>query len=197
MKRNANYKTATNAAYELLARCPFFSLSTNVFYIIEKMLPDCKLLTYGQVRFLYGYSMEALIEGSDYGFSIVHGRKRIIFYNENAPLGCIRFTLAHEIGHYILGHVDENNIFCEREANCFARNLLCPVQVVDEFQLTTVDEYVSVFDITARMAEVSIERVNHDRYYISEENRSIISAMIEAHMMGFENLREYREYLVS
>ena len=80
--------------------------------------------------------------GTDEGASIYSSttNKYIIYYNEQKPKKRIRFTKAHELGHIFLGHhLDygkellngkglNNKIYnsLEREANCFARNLLCP-----------------------------------------------------------------------
>lgn len=100
MIRYPNYRRATNAAYELLIHYASFSLATNVFAIAENFLGNCKLLTYGQASFLYGYTVGNLLEVSEFGFSIVNGDKRIILYNEAMPLGSIRFTIAHEIGQF-------------------------------------------------------------------------------------------------
>nr|WP_325301954.1 ImmA/IrrE family metallo-endopeptidase [uncultured Dysosmobacter sp.] len=197
MSHYPDYKKATNAAYELLALKISFSLATNVFAIVEDLLDNCKLLTYGQACFLYGYTPEMLLEASKYGFSIVHRNRRIILYNETVPLGCIRFTIAHEIGHFILKHRDEHDPSAEKEANCFARNLLCPIPVVSGMSLETIQDYVSLFDVTTQMATVSFDRQSSDKYYISSENWNLISEMLDAYMMGFANINEYHQFLAS
>lgn len=197
MSHYPDYKKATNAAYELLALRISFSMATNVFAIVEDLLENCKLITYGQSCFLYGYTPAMLLEVSEYGFSIVYGNKRMILYNENCPLGCIRFTIAHEIGHYVLKHRDEHDLSSEREANCFARNLLCPIPVVYELELKTIQDYISVFDVTEQMATVSFDKRGNDKYYISRENWDTISDMLDAHMMGFADIDEYRQFLAS
>lgn len=192
-----NYRRATNAAYDLLRRLPTFTLSTNVFFIIENMLDSCKLLTYGQACFLYGYSRYQLIELSEFGFSIKRGSQRIILYNEKNSLGCIRFTLAHEIGHAVLGHSDGENPTFEREANCFARNLLCPIPIVGGLVIDGPADYVAIFNVTEQMAENAIKNIPSDKYYISENNHDALSEMLDAYMMGFESLDAYHYYLAS
>lgn len=58
--------------------------------------------------------------------------------NENHPKVRQRFTIAHELGHYIMGH-DENKILDdsfdkdtdkEREANKFASEILMPYEIL-------------------------------------------------------------------
>lgn len=82
------------------------------------------------------------------GATIENNGKYLIVYNKNQrPKDRIRFTLAHELGHIFHHHHQELGVgilqrlwvekslydVMEDEANCFARNLLCPaisVQVV-------------------------------------------------------------------
>ena len=197
MSHYPDYRKATNATYVLLALKTSFSLTTNVFAIVENLLENCKLLTYSQACFLYGYVPELLLEVSEYGFSIVNGNKRVILYNETVPLGCIRFTIAHEIGHYVLKHRDEHDSSAEKEANCFARNLLCPIPVVYGMGLETAQDYVSLFDVTAQMAAVSFDKQSTDKYYISSQNWDLITEMLDAYMMGFDDINEYHQFLAS
>jgi Zn-dependent peptidase ImmA (M78 family)/ribosomal protein L37E len=90
-----------------------------------------------------GYTLEECIQllRSEDGASVLHGYGRyVIYYNERMSRRRKRFTIAHEIGHVILGHHLESGVPVlsrdtmeqrlyqrqEHEASCFARNLLCP-----------------------------------------------------------------------
>lgn len=81
------------------------------------------------------------ILGSSDGAAVFDGCCRyIIFYNEEKRKQRTRFTISHEIGHIFLNHHRESGIpilmaggvgddqyhRLEHEADCFARNLLCP-----------------------------------------------------------------------
>ena len=83
---------------------------------------------------------------SDDGVAVFDGRsKYFVFYNDKKMKQRIRFTIAHEIGHIFLDHHQEYGISflgregvsqelykrLEKEANCFARNLLCPAYHTD------------------------------------------------------------------
>ena len=197
MSNYPNYRKATNAAYQLLAKRRFLTLTTNVFSIGEDLIDKCVIITYGQACFLYGYTLPLLFRVSEFGFSIIRGNNRIILYNEAAPLGSILFTIAHEIGHSVLGHAEEHDDATEKEANCFARNLLCPIPVVCGLGLKSVEDYVSVFSITNRMAVVAFDKRNVDRYYIKEELFQIVSDMLDAYMMEFDDVDEYYRYFAS
>jgi len=57
----------------------------------------------------------------------------ILAYNNSDPTVRKRFSVAHEIGHLLLGHAGQRDIFnlesrdpCEVEANIFAAELLIP-----------------------------------------------------------------------
>ena len=192
----ADYNKATNAAYKIIAERDTFAYSTNVFAIAEQ-LDNCRVYTYGQTNFLYGRPLEDLFAVSEYGFSIKNKKTgcRIIYYNEKMPLACIRFTLAHEIGHAVLGHRDEDDPSAEKEANCFARNLLCPVPVITALNLLFTKDYVSVFNVSADMARVAIEHHKSDAYYIDQSYAETIDSKIYAYNMGYESMVEFERYV--
>lgn len=48
------------------------------------------------------------IFGSEEAFHIRKGDKAIIVYNDLLPMNRLRFTLAHEYGHFIMGHTGVN-----------------------------------------------------------------------------------------
>ena len=185
-----DYKKATNAAYEILCDREPFSLSTDVFDIAGH-LDGCRLLTYGQAMLFYGFTTDMLWGQSEFGFTFVQrsSGKRIILYNEWMPLSCIRFTLAHEIGHKVLQHQDEDSQWEEREANCFARNLLCPIPVIEEFSISSAGDYMSAFDVSEQMASVSMNWRGSDSYYIDDAYRSCLKDKAVAWLCGFENVQ--------
>lgn len=53
MSEAADYRRATNEAYELLLSLPSFSLATDVFDVV-KQLPDCIAITYQRAVNHYG-----------------------------------------------------------------------------------------------------------------------------------------------
>ncbi len=64
-----------------------------------------------------------------------------IGFNENHPWCRRRFTIAHEIGHLLMGHTCNKNLFDklhnETEANTFAAELLMPKQFLkNDFKKT-------------------------------------------------------------
>jgi len=87
----------------------------------------------------------------------------VIRYNRNDPLVRKRFTVAHEIGHFVLGHNDaprdtpENFSASttdsrERSANQFAAELLMPENAVRQAAMggrfSSVEELADVFKVS-------------------------------------------------
>ena len=89
-----------------------------------------------------------------------------------------RFTLAHELGHYLYNHVDETTQRLMRtdtretgqssdrkevEANLFAAELLVPIWAMEyvfkEMNLTTIDEWADLFDVSRKMMEIRLENL--------------------------------------
>ena len=56
----------------------------------------------------------------------ISGMPPVIFLNENTPADCMRFSLAHELGHIVMHRQISNTM--ENEANSFASELLMPEQ---------------------------------------------------------------------
>lgn len=60
------------------------------------------------------------------GFSCFFDKSYFIFINSRLSGDRLRFTIAHELGHIIMQHVDFMNPKCDEEANEFASEFLIP-----------------------------------------------------------------------
>lgn len=165
-----DYYRATNAAYITLLKYKEFSFPIGIFHIF-KSLNNVKLYTYDQLMTRFGISSENFFPSSDYGYNIcdLATQRYIVAYNSEKAETCIRFTLAHELGHVVLGHTkdgDKEN----KEANCYARNLLCPIPAIDGFKLVTSNEYQELFYVSEPMADAAILNACSDKYYITSQN---------------------------
>lgn len=104
---------------------------------------------------------------------------QVIGVNENHPLVRRRFTIAHELGHYIMGH-DVTSVLDhafdgatdkEREANQFASELLMP----KNFLKKDLDQkQYTIKDLASR-------------YLVSEQSMSI--RLIETQLLNHSNLK--------
>ncbi len=194
-----DYRKATNAAYEVLTKYNGGYPHINIFAILF-MFPKIKVHTYSELAFRLGVSIGELLSKyteSDLGFTVydkIKGRW-LIYYNNTKCETTIRSTLAHELGHIVLLHSEDNDT-TNKEANCFARNILCPVPMRDELHLTTLDDYCSAFDISDRMAQVVIDRNSNDSYYITKENYDAVNDNAYCYFTGYTlaELYGYCEY---
>lgn len=186
-----DYKLATNAAYELLTGYYGKLPVIDVFSILD-LIPGgvkTKLYTYTdyaeKMRCTYREFFRKYAS-SEHGFTIpnFNDNKYIICYNERKDEKTIRFTIAHEIGHIVLGHRVDNAI-TDREANCFARNLLCPIQISDSFGVETEQEYVNCFNISEPMAIATIANRKSDKYYISQDNYDKVNGNVFCYFAGY------------
>lgn len=75
----------------------------------------------------------ACLRYSPNGFKLARNGAWYIYFNGKMPRGRVRFTLLHEIGHIVLGHLQESDI-AEAEANFFAKFLIAPPVLIDAIE---------------------------------------------------------------
>lgn len=183
-----DYNKATNAAYEELQDYDGRYPQIDIFRIVLNH-PKIKLHTFTEIASRLGISVEefvAELSESDMGYTVYDRVKErwLIYYNDTKCDTTIRFTIAHELGHIVLKHTEDNSV-ADREANCFARNVLCPVQIIKELGLSTVEDYAQCFGISVPMAEVSIAHCESDLYYITHDNYHIVNDKIYCYMAEY------------
>lgn len=132
---------------------------------------NIKLLDFGEFARLTGTVFFRIPStfGSSEAFHIRKGKKAIIVYNDMLPINRLRFTLAHEYGHFKMHHkgLNLNKQFTYRdlirikreeyEANTFASCLLFPLQVRYKYR-NYIDKYevAELFQISTQAAEIAI-----------------------------------------
>lgn len=188
MTINPDYELATNAAYQELKHYDGGFPKINVFRLLFRNR-NILLKSYTQAADFFHCTHNEFtynVAQSEFGFTVsdITSDKYIIYFNNRKDERTIRYTLMHELGHIRLGHVNDNSI-SNREANCFARNILCPVQLVDGFKLTTVKDYIECFDISLPMAEASLAHYKSDYYYIKKELYQSVNDKIYYYMTGY------------
>lgn len=94
----------------------------------------------------------------------------IICYEDAEPAERARFTIAHELGHILLGHelrdgedhtrtFDKERPQIEREADMFAARILAPACVLWGLNLHTPEEIASACKISFSAAQVRAQRM--------------------------------------
>ena len=114
--------------------------------------------------------LEAQCDISD-GFTVRSGDRCYVFYNMEQPPGRVRFTIAHELGHVLLGHLgDGEHTVYNREAssedapeehmaNVFASRLLAPACVLHALGAVTPEQIAAVCDISMAAARFRAGRM--------------------------------------
>ncbi|MDD4391102.1 MAG: ImmA/IrrE family metallo-endopeptidase [Eubacteriales bacterium] len=183
MTTSPDYRIATNMAYQTLSQCKNFSLPIRIKGIV-RIYPDVKILSYSKADSKYGLSSDMLMEQSEHGFTMLKRGRRIILYNEKKDIETKRFTVAHELGHCVLEHAKDDDT-SNKEANCFARNILCPIPVVKELQIETEDDYAGFFAVSEPMASASINLANSDFNYIDRNLYDRMRDLLMCYMTGY------------
>lgn len=105
----------------------------------------------------------------------------LVLYNDREKsLTRRRFTLAHEIGHIMLAH-EQDDAVQETEANCFAAELLLPRILLRELQLRTggkitAEEIAELFG-TSRAASENQRRATGARLDFSDDEQLLLKKL--------------------
>lgn len=183
-----NYKNARDAAWKTLIECGISSLPVRPSEI-------CRHYNWVLADYIHGkrsidlLGLSELKEKTD-GFCTVTENHIYIFYDSSLPIGRKRFTIAHEIGHLILGHVGPGTVTVENreptgterkeetQANQFAARILAPACVLHEVGATTAEEIQRLCGISTQAAEYRAKRMKElerrEKYYISPLERQVI-----------------------
>lgn len=120
-----------------------------------------KLVSYRTMTEVYDISTVGLYTKSRLGFSFCEDGRFVIAINEcSCGERRRRFTIAHEIGHCVLGHLlRESSHESEREADRFAAELLAPICVLRECGIKHAEEISRLCGISMAAAEICLKRL--------------------------------------
>ena len=136
--------------------------------------------------------------GSNDGWTVC--RKGIVAVSYNDEVQNIRrilFTLLHEIGHIVLGHVFdfesvrfnrggvENVDVLERQADCFARNVIAPAFAVYEMHcLGNKSSCLSIFGCTNKFWDVRMDLLSADLANTNPQLIPLVRSQLANFMYG-------------
>ena len=183
MKQRADYNRAANAACRLLVESGRVEPRASVLEIAA-CCRGIAVASYREMAERLGLSSSrfAGMLSSAYGLTIRRGREALILYNQEKDPCTVRFTIAHELGHAVLHHL-EDDAAANREANCFARNLLCPLTVARRLHLTTPQAYARVFGVSLPMATVSWQRRDADARCLDPELEERMESLLAQYFL--------------
>jgi len=182
MIKSPDYIYATYAAHEILARLDITSLPIDIKSIVRSH-GNIRLFTYDDFAVLNGMTrLEVSSCFNEEAGACIKERdkeKYIIVYDNCLDEGIQRFTIGHEYGHIMLNHFNKLNVdalsnssdmhnisdqkeIAEKEANCFARNILSPIHFRKLYKTAT--DIANLADITIIAAKIRLERLQTDIY---------------------------------
>lgn len=191
-----DYALAQYSAYQTLVSSDLYELPINIKKLIRSygihiqtytdFAKDCHI-SIDNVIFMCASKDGCTMKRSDGSY--------LLLYNDSIKSkGRIRYTLAHELGHYILKHHSKNNKIkisrgnflknldkleynkLEQEANYFAKRFLVPLPIVDKIvtKLNFIDvpTLINIFGITQQPANYIINELSKrkNRIYSYKES---------------------------
>lgn len=154
------YKDARDASWQCLIRTGAAELPIKVL----------KIAAFCGVKVAKDSAAQLLKQGVS-GCTLLDENGWQIVYRDSESRGRTRFTIAHELGHILLGHElsDSRGHFrtasdrrepAEKQADEFAARLLAPACVLWALELYEPAEIMRVCDISAEAAGYRAERMN-------------------------------------
>jgi len=158
-----DYQNARDAAWKILLDCGVERLPVDLKAICKQL--GVRVRRYADVRGLSDAAAQAD------GLTFFSWGKPVILYNQDRSPMRIRFTIAHELGHLVLGHVAPGQRTTvnrepspaddpiETAANQFAARLLAPACVLWGLDVHTSEEISELCNISKQAAEFRAERM--------------------------------------
>lgn len=106
-------------------------------------------------------------DASSDGYIIKSGSKHIIVYNPEHSRARTRFTLACQLAHIFLGHLERgaSDKATDTEANYFAQELLMPLSVLDSYGCRSAEDIAKRCDVSLTAAKIRAKDfVRRDKY---------------------------------
>lgn len=176
------YKNSRDMAWKLLIKHKVNSLPVKISTICKQ--ENILLVNYERgIEVIKKAGLESQCVEND-GFLYRIGSRVLIFYNPQCSIGRQRFTVAHELGHYYLGHTGKlinremspNDSSIEQAANVFASRILAPSCVLWGLGVQTAGQIAELCNISPIAAKFRMERMamlfEREREFVALRGRS-------------------------
>ena len=164
-----DYQKARDASWRILLDCKIDRLPIDLNAICRDL--KIRVLSYGKnMRMIERANLVSTIRRAD-GVTFYVRETPVILFDETRPQPRARFTVAHELGHIILGHVHPGGVTTanrephpkdapeETAANQFAARLLAPACVLWAMNVHTPEEIMDLCQISRSAAEFRAQRM--------------------------------------
>lgn len=126
------------------------------------------------------------LQNGERGVTLFKDERWYIVFDDTESVPVCRFTVAHELGHILLGHIlvtgTKYRTFAKRDeeeqaADMFAARLLAPACVLHELQALSAEQIAKVCNISISAAVVRSERMQvleaRNKYYLHPLERKV------------------------
>lgn len=144
------------------------------FQLLESY--NIKIYTYSELKEKNEALHDMCINYSDDAFRY----EGIVCYNEQKTINRIRFSLAHELGHIVLGHLSDEKEK-EVEANYFASNFLSPRMAIHYANCKNVNDVAKIFKLSEQASRNAFDDYRRWRRNISAYGMSTIDKQMYEH----------------
>lgn len=164
-----DYQNTRNAAWKILLDCGVDSLPVNIDDVCQKL--GIRVLSYDVgAEVIERAHLFRAVRHTD-GLTFYLKDVPVILFDETRDLSQVMFTIAHELGHLILNHVQPGTQTTghrgaewkaspeERAANQFAVRLLAPACVLWALDVHTPEEIMRLCHLTQPAAKVRARRM--------------------------------------
>jgi len=153
-----DYKYVQDTALKCLIDCGCSTLPISVGKIAAHY--NIKIIFNSKVDYLFG---------SEEGKILANQSSTYIIVKDTVSKQEMRFTAAHELGHSLLGHLEDGYDTLggrsqEAAADLFAECLLMPSVVLWKMGIKTPQEIAETCDVTLQAAEIRAERLKNFKF---------------------------------
>lgn len=182
-----DYKRARDTAWRLLLDSGVDRLPVSINSICKMVGVKLHAYTKAQ-RLLRQSELDFAAQQTD-GFCLHLIGEYHIFFDDTLPVSRQRFTIAHELGHITLGHIQEGERTIinrepssldapeEIQANQFAARLLAPACVLHELRVFSPDRIAELCNISSAAAQIRAARMEvlekRGKFYLSPLERAV------------------------
>ena len=187
-----NYKKSRNAAWEILLACGVNALPVDLNLVLRHL--DVRVYSYSRGQDMLAAAGLEEVAQQVSGLTFYIGVQPIILYNGTEIPQRIRFTIGHELGHIVLGHVRPGEYTrqnrdpqpgddpVEQAANRFAADLLAPACVLWGLDLHRAEDIAQACKISIQAARFRAERME----ILYQRNKFLLHPLERAVYQQFE-----------
>lgn len=164
-----SYRYISDSAWRILIDCGVKEIPVDLMLICKRL--GIRIASYSEaVEFIQKQGLVELVQKTE-GLTFFMGDTPVILYDDTCLPQRVRFTIAHELGHIVQGHVKPGQITTlnrepsstdsplETEANMFAARLLAPACALWALDIHTPKDVAALCHISLQSAKFRAERM--------------------------------------